>query len=179
MNWRYASQKRSPDRVLSPSRQSEVCTAYGDGGKGGVEDDDQNGPTNDSQGDGILQEGGDNAKEDLYWDIWTNTTSKTFYSHLANDQSTTLTVKVIKENVSFVFTIKTTSIELRPALLGSGFAAVSDLNEEETALARVNGVRAQSGYTWVLTKEGDPTPPTLYSTVADGDVFVFTYTANP
>ena len=152
-----------------------ACGPSGNGGEGGG----QNGPTNDSLGDGILQEGGDNAKDDLHWDIWTNTSSKTFYSHLANNQSPTLTVKVIKGDISFIFTIKTTSTELRPALLGSGFASVSDLNEEETALARVNGVRAQSGYTWVLTKEGDDAPQNLYSPVEDGDIFVFTYTANP
>ncbi len=149
-----------------------ACGPRGNGGESGG----QNGPTNDSQGDGVLQEGGDSAGDDLYWDVWANNSGKTFYSHLANDQSPTITVKVVKNNVSFTFTVKTTATELRPALLGSGFAAAADLNEDSSAFIRVNGVRAQSGYAWVLTKEGDTAFVSPYAQIEHGDVFVFTYT---
>ena len=151
-----------------------ACVACGPKGNEGASEG--GGPTNESQGDGYLQEGGDNAGDDLYWDVWTNASGKTFYSHLANDSSTTLTVKVIKNSVSFTFTVKTTAAELRPALLGSGFAAAADLNEEGTAFIRVNGVRAQSGFTWILTKEGETAIVSPYSEIADGETYVFTYT---
>ena len=149
--------------------------ACGPQGGGQTDDGTQGGPTNDSQGDGILQEGGDNAANDLLWDTWTHTKSKTFYSQLANDNSTTITVKVRKGSASFLFTVKTTATTLRPALLGSGFAVSGDLDNE--AFYRVNGVRAQSGYAWVLTREGDSAPLTPLDSIQDGDVFVFTYTA--
>ena len=87
----------------------------------------------------------------------------------------TVTVKVVKASKTFIFTVKSNEDLLVDALLDSGFSKSDDILEG-TTLYRVNGMRAGSGASWVITKEGEETPLSITAPITSGDVLTITYT---